>query len=102
MTVSELASSTGLPRRTVAVTVANASRRRAQSTRSTSPWRHVQRVAHGIYTYNTDPRPTSENATGWTEVDRDGDCIILRSPDAHLYVATRVGSALRDTPTKDA
>lgn len=105
--VAELARMTGLPGRQVGTAVANYSRRRS-ATKGRSEWRHVRRVAHGLYTY--DPSPASvasegaaakrrtdggrvDDRVGWEMVGRDEEVVVLRSPDGALYAARPLSSA---------
>lgn len=95
--VAELAIETGLSARRTGTALANYSRRRTGGARS--EWRHVSRVAHGIYVYDPTPReePTaadlsadasrSAGAVTWEMVERDEDVIVLRGPDGRLYAA---------------
>lgn len=110
--VAELAEITGLPGRQVGTAVANYSRRRS-ATKGRSEWRHVHRVAHGLYTY--DPSHTSltcaapddcegdqsgsdagsgaGSGAGWEMVGCDDEVVVLRGPDGALYAARPLSSA---------
>lgn len=81
-TTQELGELLDLDSRVVATSLGNCMRR------SHGDWKRVQRIGHGIYRFDSTIAPLdAHELPSWTQVGAEGELVVLRDPQGHLYGA---------------